>query len=57
MQIASNPTIVAATPSRWPALIALVLGVVVIYAAGFSAPMALHNVTHDTRHAFGLPCH
>jgi cobalt transporter subunit CbtB len=57
MQTASNPAVVSATFSRWPALVAFVLGVAVVYSAGFASPMALHNATHDTRHAFGLPCH
>jgi cobalt transporter subunit CbtB len=43
--------------TRWPALFALAFGLLVVYGAGFSHPMALHNATHDTRHAFGLPCH
>jgi len=43
--------------ARWPALFALAFGLLVVYGAGFSHPMALHNATHDTRHAFGLPCH
>jgi cobalt transporter subunit CbtB len=50
---------VVSTPqfARWPALFALAFGLLVVYGAGFSHPMALHNATHDTRHAFGLPCH
>jgi cobalt transporter subunit CbtB len=56
---------VSATPSfaatghlaKWPALVAFVLGVLVVFGAGFASPAALHNATHDTRHAFGLPCH
>jgi cobalt transporter subunit CbtB len=40
-----------------PALLALILGVGLIFAAGFAWPSALHNATHDTRHALGLPCH
>ena len=43
--------------TRWPALFALAFGILVVYGAGFSHPMAIHNATHDTRHAFGLPCH
>jgi cobalt transporter subunit CbtB len=42
---------------RWPALAALALGLALIFGAGFAGPAALHNATHDTRHAFGLPCH
>ena len=29
----------------------------IVFAAGFVSPAMLHNATHDTRHAFGLPCH
>jgi cobalt transporter subunit CbtB len=29
----------------------------VVFGAGFAGPSAIHNATHDTRHAFGLPCH
>ncbi len=43
--------------AKWPALVALAFGLLVVYGAGFSHPMTLHNATHDTRHAFGLPCH
>ncbi len=43
--------------TKWPAVLALAFGLLVVYGAGFSHPMALHNATHDTRHAFGLPCH
>lgn len=40
-----------------PALAALILGIGLLFAAGFAWPSALHNATHDTRHALGLPCH
>ncbi len=43
--------------TKWPAVLALAFGILVVYGAGFSHPMAIHNATHDTRHAFGLPCH
>jgi len=39
------------------ALAAFLLGLSLFYTAGLAAPSALHNATHDTRHAFGLPCH
>jgi cobalt transporter subunit CbtB len=52
------PAIAATTgSSRWSALAALVLGLLVAFGAGFASPTAIHNATHDTRHAFGLPCH
>ena len=57
MNIASPALVRSSSFSRWPAALALALGLFVIYGAGFAAPAALHNATHDTRHAFGLPCH
>ncbi len=53
----SLPLAAAGTASRLPALAALMLGLAVVFAAGFAHPAAIHNATHDTRHAFGLPCH
>jgi cobalt transporter subunit CbtB len=55
----ASSTSVAATSqfAKWPAVLALAFGLLVVYGAGFSYPMMLHNATHDTRHAFGLPCH
>lgn len=50
----------AAVPSASrvaPALAALILGLGLVFAAGFAWPSYLHNATHDTRHALGLPCH
>jgi len=40
-----------------PALAALALGLVLFLSAGFAGATVLHNSTHDTRHALGLPCH
>ena len=54
----ASPTIAATIPAaRWPALLALALGLLIVFGAGFANPAAIHNATHDTRHAFGLPCH
>jgi cobalt transporter subunit CbtB len=54
----ASPTIAATIPvTRWPALLALALGLLIVFGAGFANPAAIHNATHDTRHAFGLPCH
>ncbi|HEX3209811.1 MAG TPA: CbtB domain-containing protein [Geminicoccaceae bacterium] len=42
----------------WPAaLAAILLGVVILYAAGFASAPLLHNAAHDTRHSQGFPCH
>lgn len=37
--------------------LALAFGLGLFLATGFAAPSLIHNATHDTRHAFGLPCH
>jgi cobalt transporter subunit CbtB len=42
---------------RLAAAIALALGAIVVFGAGFAAPSALHNAAHDTRHSFAFPCH
>ncbi|MCX5493753.1 CbtB-domain containing protein [Kaistia dalseonensis] len=40
-----------------PAVLALAFGVLLFLGTGFAAPSMIHNATHDTRHALGLPCH
>jgi len=57
MNSSSASVVSTAQFAKWPALLAIAFGLLVVYGAGFSHPMALHNATHDTRHAFGLPCH
>ena len=42
----------------WPAaLVAVLLGVVILYGVGFASTPLLHNAAHDTRHSQGFPCH
>lgn len=36
---------------------AFLLGVVILYGAGFVSSSAVHNAAHDARHAEGFPCH
>ena len=40
-----------------PALVAIALGVFILFGTGFIQPDALHNAAHDARHAFAFPCH
>ena len=57
-QVATQTAAVPAATSRVaPAVAALILGLGLVFAAGFAWPSYLHNATHDTRHALGLPCH
>lgn len=54
----ASPTLSSLTSARLlPAVAAFVFGLVLFLGAGFAAPDVLHNSTHDTRHALGLPCH
>ena len=47
-----------ARPRTWPAaLLAVLLGTVVLYGVGFASAPLLHNAAHDTRHSQGFPCH
>lgn len=39
------------------AAMALMLGILVVFIAGFAYPEILHNAAHDARHASGFPCH
>lgn len=39
------------------ALGAALLGVCLVYFAGFSHIEAVHNAAHDTRHSAAFPCH
>jgi cobalt transporter subunit CbtB len=35
----------------------LVVGLILVFIAGFAPVEAVHNAVHDTRHALGMPCH
>lgn len=39
------------------AVMAAMLGLVIVWGVGFSHIEALHNAAHDTRHANAFPCH
>lgn len=36
---------------------AAVLGLGLVFAAGLSHSATAHDLTHDSRHAIGFPCH
>lgn len=55
--LTANAAISPSLAASAPAFAALLLGLFVVWGAGFAQPNALHNATHDTRHAFALPCH
>lgn len=39
------------------ALMAAVLGLALLFVAGFAETNVLHNATHDARHSAAFPCH
>jgi len=53
-QVISSPV---STSKTLPALLTAMLGVTLLFAAGFAETKTLHSTTHDTRHATGFPCH
>jgi cobalt transporter subunit CbtB len=40
-----------------PAVVAILLGVFVLFGVGFAGPATIHNAAHDSRHSFAFPCH
>jgi len=62
-----NQTSVAATPRATTVsgtiskglqlTTAFLLGVVILYGAGFVQTSTVHNAAHDMRHSQGFPCH
>lgn len=40
-----------------PALMAVAIGLILIYASAFAEMPAMHDAAHDGRHSAGFPCH
>lgn len=40
-----------------PGVLAVVLGLVLLYVAGFAETAELHSAAHDGRHSASFPCH
>lgn len=55
--LASQPTLSRISTRAIPAAVAILFGLALFLTTGFAWPSTLHNATHDTRHALGLPCH
>jgi cobalt transporter subunit CbtB len=55
---AANPAVTSFWSDRLaPALLSAMLGAVLLFGAGFSSKIELHNAAHDGRHSAGFPCH
>ncbi|MEE9545453.1 MAG: CbtB domain-containing protein [Rhodospirillales bacterium] len=39
------------------ALLAIMLGAMIVFGVGFAQPAEIHNAAHDARHALSFPCH
>lgn len=39
------------------AVLAVTIGLAIVYVTGFASSATLHNAAHDTRHAMAFPCH
>ncbi|MGE0579040.1 MAG: CbtB domain-containing protein [Reyranella sp.] len=39
------------------AIVALFLGLGLVFLTGFAYPEVIHNAAHDTRHGLSFPCH
>jgi cobalt transporter subunit CbtB len=55
--LASQPTLSRISARAIPAIAAILVGLALFFTTGFAWPSTLHDATHDTRHALGLPCH
>ncbi len=38
-------------------MVALLLGMFVVFIAGFAGASVLHEAAHNTRHSLAFPCH
>ncbi len=53
----ATPSLTTLKEKVLTSLLAITLGAVLIYCAGFSEMSQLHNAAHDGRHSAGFPCH
>lgn len=47
----------ATTAAAIPAVLAILLGVFLVFGTGFAHSDTIHNAAHDSRHSFSFPCH
>lgn len=58
-QVASpqQTTAIPVATSKTQTAGAMLFGLLVLFAVGFSPMEVAHNAAHDTRHALAFPCH
>lgn len=42
---------------RRAAILVVLFGTLLVWGTAYANPLTLHNAAHDSRHAFGFPCH
>ncbi|MBK0397667.1 CbtB-domain containing protein [Limibaculum sp. M0105] len=53
----TTKTIIRAETGLGAIAVALLMGVALVYTAGFANSAVLHSAAHDSRHAISFPCH
>ena len=56
-QAVSLPVAASRSNTVLQAVLAMALGLFVLFMVGFSHIDAVHNATHDVRHSNAFPCH
>jgi len=56
-QIISGNTATSTTRHLFPALSAMLFGLMLVLLVGFAPVPQVHNAAHDTRHTAAFPCH
>ena len=56
-QAVSLPVAASRSSAALQAVLAMALGLFVVFMVGFSHIDAMHNATHDVRHSNAFPCH
>jgi cobalt transporter subunit CbtB len=46
-----------AVSTALPAVLAILIGVFLVWGTAFAYPTTIHNAAHDSRHALAFPCH
>lgn len=54
---ASPPVAIDNKKRKSAALLVILFGSFLVWGTTYANPLTLHNAAHDSRHAFGFPCH
>lgn len=54
---AARPLSTSKAESLKAAFVALIIGLGLVYGAGFANSEGVHDAAHDSRHSLSFPCH